>query len=131
LLAFTQACSNPRPQGTARFRSRGLAQKEQIGGNPARAFSAFDQICSARLIFVTRAGNEKIVMKKLLAIVALATVAAFTANPVFAAVRHHNRAPERPAVERLNRSNLYQSDAQGNQPYPNPDRELCVPGGPW
>jgi hypothetical protein len=67
-------------------------------------------------------------MKKLLAIVALATVSALTVNPVFAAVKHR---AERPAVERPNRSNLYQSDAQGNQPYPNPDRELYVPGGPW
>jgi hypothetical protein len=76
---------------------------------------------------MTVAGTERIVMKKLLAVVALATVAALTASPVFAAGRHHNRAPERPAVERLNRSNLYQSDAQGNQPYPNPDRQLYVP----
>lgn len=57
----------------------------------------------------------------------LATVAALTASPVFAAARHHNRAPERPAIGRLNCSNLYQSDAQGNQPYPNPDRQLYVP----
>jgi hypothetical protein len=45
------------------------------------------------------------------------------------AAQNSNHIPdgtERPAVERLNRSNLYQSDAEGNQPYPNPDRELYV-----
>jgi hypothetical protein len=68
-------------------------------------------------------GNEKIVMVKLFAIVAVATVATLTASPVFAAVKHR---AERPTVERTNRSNLYQSDAQGNQPYSNPDRELYV-----
>jgi hypothetical protein len=66
-------------------------------------------------------------MKKLFAIVALASVAALTANPVFAAVKHRaEHRAERPAFERPNPSNLYQSDAQGNQPYPNPDRELYV-----
>jgi hypothetical protein len=74
------------------------------------------------------AGNERIVMKKLLVIAALATVTALTASPVFAAVKHRT---ERPAVERPDRSNLYQSDAQGNQPYPNPDRELYVPELPY
>jgi hypothetical protein len=59
---------------------------------------------------------------------ALAAVAALTASPVFAAVKHR---ADRPAVERSNRSNLYQSDAQGNQPYPNPDRELYVPELPY
>jgi hypothetical protein len=73
------------------------------------------------------ARTERIVMKKLLAIAALGTAIALTANPAFAAARHHNGASERPAVERSNRSNLYQSDSQGNQPYPNPDRELYVP----
>jgi hypothetical protein len=63
---------------------------------------------------------------KLLAIVALGTVTALTASPTFAAGKHHYGTPERPAVERLNRSSLYQSDAQGNQPYSNPDRELYV-----
>jgi hypothetical protein len=65
-------------------------------------------------------------MKKLLAIVALGTVAALTASPTFAAAKHHYGTPERPAFEQSNRSNLYQSDAEGNQPYPNPDRELYV-----
>jgi hypothetical protein len=96
-----------------------------------QAFSLADRICRPRLVSMTVAGIERIVMKKLLAIVALATVAALTANPVFAAARHHIRAPERPAVELPNRSNLYQSDAQGNQPYPNPDRELYVPELPF
>jgi hypothetical protein len=72
------------------------------------------------------ARTESIVMKKLLAIAALGTAVALTASPAFAAASH-NGAPERPAVERSNRSNLYQSDSQGNQPYPNPDRELYVP----
>jgi hypothetical protein len=72
-------------------------------------------------------GNEKIVMKKLFAIVAVATVVTLTESAVFAMVKHHSIASERPADERLNRSNLYQSDAQGNQPYPNPDRELYAP----
>jgi hypothetical protein len=63
-------------------------------------------------------------MKKLFAIVGVASVAALTASPVFAAVKHR---AERPTVERPNPSNLYQSDAQGNQPYPNPDRELYLP----
>jgi hypothetical protein len=67
---------------------------------------------------------EKNAMKKLFAIVAMAGVAALTANPVFAALKHRAERPA--AVERANRSNLYQSDAQGNQPYPNPDRELYV-----
>jgi hypothetical protein len=73
------------------------------------------------------ARTESIVMKKLLAIAALGTAVALTASPAFAAARHHNGAPKRPAVERSNRSNLYQSDSQGNQPYPNPDRQLYVP----
>jgi hypothetical protein len=63
-------------------------------------------------------------MRKLFAIVAIASVAALTANPVFAAVKHRAERPT--TVERQNRSDLYQSDAQGNQPYPNPDRELYV-----
>jgi hypothetical protein len=63
-------------------------------------------------------------MRKLFAIVAIASVAALTASPVFAAVKHRTERPTR--VERPNRSGLYQSDAQGNQPYPNPDRELYV-----
>jgi hypothetical protein len=67
---------------------------------------------------------EKSAMKKLFAILAIASVAALTANPVFAAVKHRAERPT--AVERVNRSNVYQSDAQGNQPYPNPDRELYV-----
>jgi hypothetical protein len=67
-------------------------------------------------------------MEKLIAVVALASVAALTASPVFAAVK--DRA-ERPTVERPNRCNLYQSDAQGNQPYPNPDREPYVPELPF
>jgi hypothetical protein len=71
--------------------------------------------------------KEKIVMKKLLAIVALGTVAALTASPTFAAAKHHSGTPERPGFEQSNRSNLYQSDAQGNQPDVNPDRELYVP----
>jgi hypothetical protein len=71
-------------------------------------------------------GKEKIVMKKLLAIVALGTVTALTASPTFAAAKNYYGTPERPAVEQSNRSNLYQSDAEGNQPYPNPDRELYV-----
>jgi hypothetical protein len=71
---------------------------------------------------------ETIVMKTPFAIVAFAAVAALTASPVFAAVKHR---AERPAVERSNRSSLYQSDAQGNQPYPNPDRELYVPELPY
>jgi hypothetical protein len=73
------------------------------------------------------ARTERIVMKKLLAIAALGTAVALTASPALAAARHHYGAPERPAVERSNRTNLYQSDSQGNQPYPNPDRELYVP----
>ncbi len=63
-------------------------------------------------------------MKKLFAIVAITSVSALTANPVFAAVKHRAERPT--AVERPNRSSLYQSDAQGTQPYPNPDRELYV-----
>jgi hypothetical protein len=55
---------------------------------------------------------EKNAMKKLFAIVALANVAALTANPVFAAVKHRAERPT--AVERPNRSNVYQSDASGN-----------------
>jgi hypothetical protein len=51
-------------------------------------------------------------MKKLFAIFALASVAALTANPVFAAVKHR---AERPPVEQSNHSNVYQSDAEGNQ----------------
>jgi hypothetical protein len=66
-------------------------------------------------------------MNKLLAIVAVATVATLTESAVFAKVRHHSIASEQPSVEQANRSNLYQSDAQGNQPYPNPDRELYAP----
>jgi hypothetical protein len=65
---------------------------------------------------------------KLLAIVAIATVATLTESAVFAMVRHHSIASKRPAVERLNRSNLYQSNAGGNQPYPNPDRQLYLSG---
>jgi hypothetical protein len=78
-----------------------------------------------------RGRNRENVMKKLLAIAALGTVVALTASPVFAAAKHYNGAPEWPAVERSNRSNLYQSDSQGNQPYPNPDRELYVRELPW
>jgi hypothetical protein len=73
------------------------------------------------LIFVIA---EKIVMNRLFAIVAMVSVAALTANPVLAAVRHRAEGPT--SIERPNRSDLYQSDAQGNQPYPNPDRELYV-----
>ena len=51
-------------------------------------------------------GNEKIVMKKLFAIVAVATVVTLTESAVFAMVKHHSIASERPADERLNRSNL-------------------------
>jgi hypothetical protein len=47
---------------------------------------------------------KKIVMKKLFAIVAIASVAALTANPVFAAVKHR---AEPTTVERPNRSDLY------------------------
>jgi hypothetical protein len=67
---------------------------------------------------------EKDIMRKLFAIVAIASVAALMGNPVFAAVKHRAERPA--AVERLDRSNVYQSDAQGSQPYPNPDRELYV-----
>jgi hypothetical protein len=74
-------------------------------------------------MFMTVAVTESFVMNKLLAIVALATATALTASPVIAA-KHR---AERPGVERPNRSNLYQSYAQGNQSYPNPDRELYLP----
>jgi hypothetical protein len=63
-------------------------------------------------------------MRTFFAIVAIAGVTALTANPVFAAVKHRAERPT--TVERPNRSDVYQSDAQGNQPYPNPDRELYV-----
>jgi DNA-binding transcriptional LysR family regulator len=56
-----------------------------------------------------------------------ATVAALTASRVLAAFKHRGE----PTVERQNRSNLYQSDSQGNQPHPNPDRELYVPELPY
>jgi hypothetical protein len=58
-------------------------------------------------------------------IVAVA-VAVLTASPAFAAVKHHNRAPERSGGERLDPS-IFQSNSQGNQSYPNPDRQFYVP----
>jgi hypothetical protein len=59
-------------------------------------------------------------MKTLVAFVALSAV---VAGPAFAQSPSRNHAFHQQHVDR---SNLYQSDAQGNQPYPNPDRELYV-----
>ena len=53
--------------------------------------------------------------------------AAFTASPALAAARHHNEAVQRFGTEQLNRGDVYQSDSQGRQSYPNPDRRLYVP----
>jgi hypothetical protein len=76
--------------------------------------------------------NDKIVMRKLFAIVAVATVATLIESAVLAVIKHHSIASERSADERLNRSNLYQLDAQGNRPYPNPDHNwagMCASVG--
>jgi hypothetical protein len=64
-------------------------------------------------------------MKTLVAIVALSAV---VAGPAFAQAPSRNHAfhHQSSSTVHLNHSNLYQSDAQGNQPYPNPDRELYV-----
>jgi hypothetical protein len=63
-------------------------------------------------------------MKGLITAIVLAALAA---SPALAAARHHNGAVARGGVEQLNRNNLFQPYSQGNQPYPNPDRELYVP----
>jgi hypothetical protein len=62
-------------------------------------------------------------MKTLIALVALGAV---VAGPAFAQPPNRHHAFHEPASSavHLNRSNPYQSDAQGYQPYPNPDREL-------
>jgi hypothetical protein len=64
-------------------------------------------------------------MKTLVAIVALSAV---VAGPAFAQPPSRNHAfhQQSSSTVHLNRSSPYQSDAQGNQPYPNPDRELYV-----
>jgi hypothetical protein len=56
-------------------------------------------------------------MKTLVALVALSAV---LAGPAFAQGPSCNHAFHQHS------SNIYQSDAQGNQPYPNPDREYYV-----
>jgi hypothetical protein len=63
-------------------------------------------------------------MKGLITAMALAALAA---SPALAAAKHHNGAAARGGVEQLNRNNVFQSDSQGNQSYPNPDREFYVP----
>jgi hypothetical protein len=64
-------------------------------------------------------------MKTLVAIVALIAI---VAGPAFAQAPSRNHAfhHQSSSTVHLNRSNVYQSDAQGNQPYSNPDRELYV-----
>jgi hypothetical protein len=59
-------------------------------------------------------------MKTLVALVALSAV---VAGPAFAQPPSRNHAYHQ---QHLNRSAPYQSDSQGNQPYPNPDREYYV-----
>jgi hypothetical protein len=61
-------------------------------------------------------------MKTLVAIVALGALAV---GPAFAQApsRHHAFHGQSSSTFHLNRSNPYESDAQGYQPYPNPDRE--------
>jgi hypothetical protein len=56
-------------------------------------------------------------MKTLVALVALSAI---VAGPAFA------RAPSRNHAFHQQSSDIYQSDAQGNQSYPNPDREYYV-----
>jgi hypothetical protein len=63
-------------------------------------------------------------MKQFITALALA---ALLAGPVLAAAKHHNGAAMRSSVERLNRDDLYQSYSQGQQSYPNPDRQSYVP----
>lgn len=63
-------------------------------------------------------------MKGLITAMALAALAA---SPALAAAKHHNGAAARGGVEQLNRNNVFQSDSQGNQSYPNPDRGFYVP----
>ena len=62
-------------------------------------------------------------MKTLVALVALSAV---LAGPAFAQPPSRNHAFHQQSSSTVH-SNLYQSDAQGNQPYPNPDRELYAP----
>jgi hypothetical protein len=62
-------------------------------------------------------------MKELITALALA---ALTASRMLAAAKHHNGAARRPSVEQLNRDDIYPSDSQWHQSYPNPDRELYV-----
>jgi hypothetical protein len=62
-------------------------------------------------------------MKALVAIVALSAVGA---GPAFAQApsRNHGFHQHSSSTVHLNRRNPYRSDAQGYQPYPNPDRGL-------
>ena len=62
-------------------------------------------------------------MKTLVAIVALSAV---VAGPAFAQPPSRNHAFHQQSSSRVH-GNPYHSDAQGNQPYPNPDRELYAP----
>jgi hypothetical protein len=62
-------------------------------------------------------------MKTLVALVALS---ACGAGPAFAQPPSRNHAFHQHSSSRVH-SNLYQSDAQRNQPYPNPDLELYAP----
>jgi len=59
----------------------------------------------------------------------LVGAAALIGSPVVAATRHNGDA-KRPNVEQPN-NDLYESLAQGHQPYPNPDRQLYVPERDW
>jgi hypothetical protein len=59
----------------------------------------------------------------------LVGAAALIGSPVVAATRHNGEA-KWPNVERLT-NDLYESLAQGRQPYPNPDRQLYVPERDW
>jgi hypothetical protein len=56
-------------------------------------------------------------MKELITALALA---ALTASRMLAAAQRW------PSVEQLNRDDIYPSDSQWHQSYPNPDRELYV-----
>jgi hypothetical protein len=60
------------------------------------------------------------------ALVALVALSAFLAGPAFAQAPSRNHAFHQQSSSRVH-SNRYQSDAQGSQPYPNPDRELYAP----
>jgi hypothetical protein len=62
-------------------------------------------------------------MKTLVAIVALSAV---VAGPAFAQAPSSNHAFHHQSSSTVHLNHLYQSGAQGNQPYPNPDRELYV-----